>query len=189
MDYSSRSSSNDASSGEQIKRVQWRVKVDGTVYGPYPRTRLIDFLREGRISAHTLLACGTDSEYYRADEHPNIRWNFDTTVNNVARAEEATNADAAPVCNYFICGQLLSNTNAFELVLNRAGKFARAGSNMWVLRSRITLPQLRNRLSSVLSKDEQFAIINATQGRLAWFNLGAEPDVAIRHVWDSDLDS
>jgi len=173
---------------EHIKRVQWRVKVDGTVYGPYPRTRLIDFLKEGRISAHTQLSCGTDTNYYRADEHPNIRWNFDSTVQNVSRAEE-TNTDATGVSNYFITGNLTSNTSAFEDVLKRIGKYTQVGDNIWVLRSSITLPQLRNRLSAVLDKDESFAAVNATEGRVAWFNLGQENDSAIRNVWDADLEA
>lgn len=176
--------------GDQIKRVQWRVQVDGTVYGPYPRSRLIDFLREGRVSANTMLACGSDNAFYRADEHPNIRWNFHGNTENTARPNETLTEDAeAPLlCNYFISGKLLSDQYNFELVLNRAGKFARAGTNMWVLRSRITLPQLRNKLSAVMGKDDQFVIVNASKGRLAWFNLGAEPDIAVRSVWDSELE-
>lgn len=177
-------------SGEEIKRVQWRVQVDGTVYGPYPRSRLIDFLREGRVNAHTMLACGSDTDFHRADEHPNIRWNFAGNTENTSRAdEENSNADQAPeVCNYFISGRVLTDQHVFEQELSKAGKFARAGSDMWVLRSAVTLPQIRNKLSAVLGKDEQFVIVNATKGRLAWFNLGAEPDVAVRSVWDADLD-
>jgi hypothetical protein len=171
---------------DQIKRVQWRVKVDGTVYGPYPRTRLIEFLREGRISAHTELSCGADTQYHRADAHPNLRWNFDNTVENVSRAEES-GSDASGVCNFSVTAHLLSNTAAFENVLNRVGKFSRAGQSVWVLRSTITLPQLRNRLSAVLGKDENFTLVNATEGRIAWFNLGIEHDTAIRSVWDANL--
>ncbi len=174
---------------EQVKRVQWRVQVDGTVYGPYPRARLIDFLREGRVAANTLLACGADDEFYRADEHPNIRWNFSGNTENTSRSEETPENEQAPtVCNYFISGRVLTDLHLFEQVLNQAGKFTRAGSDMWVLRSNITLPQLRNKLSAVLGKDEQFVIVNATKGRLAWFNLGVEPDIAIRSVWDADLE-
>lgn len=178
-------------SSDQIKRVQWRVQVDGTVYGPYPRTRLIEFLREGRVNAHTFLACGSDQEFYRADEHPNIRWNFNGNTENVARApseQSDTDPQAPEVCNYFISGRILTDLHVFEQALNQAGKFARAGSDMWVLRSKISLPQLRNKLSAVMGKDEQFVIANASTGRLAWFNIGAEPDVAVRSVWDCDLE-
>ncbi|ACT58347.1 hypothetical protein [Hirschia baltica] len=188
--YNATNQQKDVNNGDQIKRVQWRVQVDGTIYGPYPRARLIDFLREGRVNAHTLLACGEDDVFFRADEHPNIRWNFSGNTENTARiASENKDEDQAPtVCNYFISGRILTNLHHFEQVLNAAGKFARAGNDMWVLRSNITLPQLRNKLSAVMGKDEQFVIVNATKGRLAWFNLGVEPDIAVRSVWDSDLD-
>lgn len=165
------------------QRVQWRVKVDGNVYGPYPRSRLIEFLEEGRVSGHTMLACGADEEFHRADEHPNLRWRFD----NEPSVDTSDDDRAHPICNYFISARILASTQDFELALNKAGQFSRAGANNWVLRSRTPLPQLRNQLSVTLKKDEQFVIVNATKGRLAWFNLGAETDIAIRNVWNADL--
>ena len=56
--------------------VKWRIKIGDKEYGPYPRTRLIDFLKEGRVQAGTFIACGTDTDYHRADHHPNLRWDF-----------------------------------------------------------------------------------------------------------------
>ena len=47
--------------------VKWRIKVGDKEYGPYPRSRLIDFLKEGRVVASTLLCCGADIEFVRAD--------------------------------------------------------------------------------------------------------------------------
>jgi len=173
--------SEDTSNAPQ--RVQWRVRVDGNVYGPYPRSRLLEFLEEGRIAGHTQLACGADEDFYRADEHPNLRWRFDGEPSHNAAEDDR----AHPVCNYFISARILASTQDFEHVLNRAGQFSRAGANNWVLRSRTPLPQLRNQLSVALKKDEQFVIVNATKGRLAWFNLGAETDIAIRSVWNADL--
>ena len=40
--------------------VKWRIKIGDKEYGPYPRTRLIDFLKEGRVQAGTFIACGTE---------------------------------------------------------------------------------------------------------------------------------
>lgn len=170
----------------EAPRIQWRVKVADKVYGPYPRSRMLEFLDEGRVTAETEIACGHDEHFFRADEHPNLRWNFGQAPVDGAAAEE----DSAPtVCNYLIAGKMLANHNEFESLLNKSGRFARAGVGIWILRSRVTLPQLRNRLSSVLGKDEQFVIVNASRGRLAWFNLGAEPDAAIRGVWDCELET
>ena len=170
-----------------VPRVQWRVKIDDKVYGPYPRAKLIEFLEEGRVAAHTLLCCGADVEFHRADDHPNLRWDFSRHTRGFHEKRLDAGENAPPVCNYFICARLLQSNSAFEQVLHQSGKFARAGSDMWVLRSNVTLPQLRNRLSVALKKDEQFMVVNATKGRLAWFNLGAEHDVAVRSVWNADI--
>ncbi len=171
-----------------VPRVQWRVMVDGKVYGPYPRAKLLEFLREGRVTSHTMLSCGADTQFHRADEHPNLRWDFQKKPRGFHEKRLDDGEETAPVCNYFVCARLLAGVEPFERVLHQSGKFARAGSGMWVVRSRVTLPQLRNRLSVALRKDEQFVVVNATKGRLAWFNLGAEHDVAVRSVWNSELD-
>ena len=56
--------------------VKWRIRISDKEYGPYPRSRLIDFLKEGRVQAATFIACGTDLDFHRADHHPNLRWDF-----------------------------------------------------------------------------------------------------------------
>ena len=179
---------NDARSTVDIPRVQWRVLVDGKVYGPYPRAKLLEFLNEGRVAGHTMLSCGADTQFHRADEHPNLRWNFVHQDRKGFPDRRRADGDEDPsVSNFFISARIFAGVDAFERALNQCGKFARAGSGMWVLRSRITLPQLRNKLSVALQKDEQFVIVNASKGRLAWFNLGAEHDVAVRSVWNADI--
>ena len=71
-------------------------------------------------------------------------------------------------------------------MLREAGTMTRAAGDMWVLRSKQTIQQLRNRLTSVMRPHEHFVIVNASKDRLAWFNLGVENDIAVRGVWDSD---
>jgi len=50
-----------------FESVKWRIKIADKEYGPYPRSRLIDFLKEGRVQAGTFIACGTDVDFHRAD--------------------------------------------------------------------------------------------------------------------------
>ncbi len=166
--------------------VKWRIRIGEQEYGPYPRTRLLDFLKEGRVSASTLLACGADTDFHRADQHPQLRWDF--TAPRKRRFGEPRlepGETELPVCNYFIAARLLAGSEAFERVLRDAGKYARAGGDMWVLRSKQTVQQIRQRLSTVMRPNEQVVIVNATKDRLAWFNLGPDNDVAVRDVWDS----
>jgi hypothetical protein len=167
--------------------VKWRVKINDKEYGPYPRSRLIDFLKEGRVTASTFLCCGNDTDFHRADHHPNLRWDFKAPKKRKFGDPRLDAGETeVPVCNYFIAARLLAGNDRFERVLREAGKMTRAAGDMWVLRSRLTVQQLRNQLTMIMRPHEHFFIINASKDRLAWFNIGVENDVNVRDVWDSD---
>lgn len=167
--------------------VKWRVKIGDKEYGPYPRSRLLDFLREGRVQASTFIACGTDIDFHRADHHPNLRWDFKTSRKRKFGDPKLEPGETeVPVSNYFIAGRLMAGNERFEKVLRDAGKMTRAAGDMWVLRSRLTVQQLRNQLTMIMKPHEHFIIVNASKDRLAWFNIGVENDISVRGVWDSD---
>jgi len=167
--------------------VKWRIKVGEKEYGPYPRTRLIDFLKEGRVGPATLLCCGADTEFFRADRHPNLRWDFSPSrKRRFGEVKLEAGESEVPICNYVIAARLLSSNGGFERALMESGKMARCAGDIWVLRSKLTAQQLRHKLSLTMHKDEQVVIVNASKDRLAWFNLGPESDIAVRDVWDSD---
>jgi hypothetical protein len=167
--------------------VKWCVKIGDQEYGPYPRSRLIDFLKEGRVTAATFLRCGTDADYHRADHHPNLRWDFKAPRKRKFGDPKLDPGETeVPVCNYFIAARLLAGNERFEKTLRDAGKMTRAAGDMWVLRSRQTVQQLRNQLTMIMKPHEHFIIVNASKDRLAWFNIGVEQDISVRSVWDSD---
>ena len=167
--------------------VKWLVKIGEKEYGPYPRSRLIDFLKEGRVTAATFLRCGNDADYHRADHHPNLRWDFKAPRKRKFGEPKLDPGESeVPVCNYFIAARLLAGNERFERVLREGGKMCRAAGDMWVLRSRLTVQQLRNQLTLVMKPHEHFIIVNASKDRLAWFNIGVEQDISVRAVWDSD---
>ncbi len=177
----------DSAAPPPFETVKWRVKVGEKVFGPYPRTRLIDFLKEGRVTAASLLACGQDDFFLRADQHPQLRWDFRAPrKRRFGEPRLDPGETEAPVCNYLIVGRLLSSHESFEKILGAAGKFTRAAGDMWVLRSRQSIQQIRGQLSLTMKPHEYFVIVNATKDRLAWYSLGVESDIAVRSVWDSD---
>jgi hypothetical protein len=180
----------EAAAPPPFESVKWRVKVGDKEYGPYPRTRLMDFLKEGRVTASTLLSCGQDTVFLRADQHPQLRWDFRAPRKRRFGEPRLEPGEAeAPVCNYFIAARLLSSHDGFERVLKGAGRFTRAAGDMWVLRSRQSIQQIRNQLVIAMKPHEHFLIVNATKDRLAWYNLGVENDIGVRGVWDSDDDA
>lgn len=167
--------------------VKWKVKVGDQEYGPYPRTRIIQFLKEGRIKAHTPLCCGADKDFIAAEKHPNLRWDFSgPRKRKFGEPKLEPGETEPPVCNYFIAGRLVSSSDAFERALRSAGKYSLVAGDMWVLRSRMTVQQIRSRLAAATKPHEQFVIVNATRDRLAWYNLGLEQDIALRDVWDAE---
>jgi hypothetical protein len=167
--------------------VKWRVKIADREYGPYARTRLIDFLKEGRVTASTQLSCGTDTYFMRADQHPNLRWDFKAPRKRKFGDPKLDPGETeAPVCNYLIAARLTGLNERFEKALRDAGKMNRCAGDIWVLRSRHTIQQIRNQLTATMKPHESFVIVNATKDRLAWYNIGVEADIAVRGVWDSD---
>jgi len=167
--------------------VKWHVKIGDQEYGPYPRSRLIDFLKEGRVTAATFLRCGSDADYHRADHHPQLRWNFNAPRKRKFGDPKLEPGETeVPVCNYFIAARLTGGNERFEKVLRDCGKMSRAAGDMWVLRSKQTVQQLRNQLTLIMKPHESFVLVNASKDRLAWFNIGVENDIAVRGVWDSD---
>jgi hypothetical protein len=170
-----------------FESVKWWARIGDAEYGPYPRSRLIDFLKEGRITGATFLRCGADKDFHRADCHPNLRWNFKAARKRKFGEPKLDPGETeVPVCNYFVAARLLSSNDRVERVLRDAGKMTRAAGDMWVLRSKQTVQQLRNQLTMVMKPHECFIIVNASKDRLAWFNIGVEADIGVRGVWDSD---
>lgn len=170
-----------------FESVKWRIKIGEQEYGPYPRSRLIDFLKEGRVQAGSFIACGNDADYHRADHHPNLRWDFKgPKKRKFGDPRLDTGETEVPVCNYFIAARLLAGNDRFERVLSDAGKMTRAAGDMWVLRSKQTIQQIRSQLTIATRPHEHFVIVNASKDRLAWYNVGVEADIAVRGVWDSD---
>ena len=165
------------------------VKVGDTVYGPYSRGTLITYVKEGRILAHTQIAEGQGAPFYRADDHPNLRWDFKTKRGGFGAAKARAN-DAEPrQANYFITTQNITNLNAFETVLGQSGRVAMLSETCWILRSKLTTMQLNTKLATTCAKDDRFIVINATDNRAIWYNLGLSSDASIRSVWDADLDA
>lgn len=176
----------DTSPPPPFEGVKWRVRINDQEYGPYTRSRLIEFLKEGRVSAHTMLCCGSDTEFMRADEHPQLRWDFSTPrKRRFGEPKLEAGETEPPVCNYFIAGRLVSDAAGFERMLKSCGRSSKIAGDMWVLRSRLTVHQIRHRLASLLKGHDQFVVVNATRDRLAWYNIGVEADIGLRDIWDA----
>lgn len=78
------------------------------------------------------------------------------------------------------------DTMAFLQTLQTFGRVERIGETLWALRSLSTAEQLRNALSSTLGRQDRMFIVDSSNNRTAWFNIGADLDKRIRNLWDED---
>ena len=160
---------------------QWRVLVNGTVYGPYTLGQMQGFIHERRISSLTRVARGETAEFAPAAEQPQLQSLFET------RADRDEETEAEPA-NYLIATRLAGTGEMqFMGALNRLGTFAEVMPGVWILRSKVRQAKVRDRLQAVVGLEDQVMIANATNGRLAWLNLGPEADIHIRQVWDAEI--
>lgn len=166
----------------QIDPPQWRVLVNGTVYGPYTLGQMQSYIRERRVGSQTRVADGDGGAFLAASEQERLKTLFESS----GRADEETEAKPA---NFLIIARL-AGTGEMQLLgaLNRLGKFAEVMPGVWALRSKVRQAKVRERLQATITSGDQIMIANTSTGRLGWLNLGPEADVHIRRVWDAELD-
>ena len=163
-----------------IDPAHWRVLSNSTVYGPYTLAQMQTFVREGRVSASTKVAEGDGGAFLKAGEHGPL-----ARFLSAARPVRERVPDDEPQ-NYMVVTSLKGIApHEFTSALNVLGRFAEVMPGTWVLRSRERPAIIRKTLNSVIEISDKVMIMNATTGRLAWFNLGPDADVHIRKIWDS----
>ncbi|MEM5518391.1 hypothetical protein WNY37_15655 [Henriciella sp. AS95] len=165
----------------EIDPPQWRVLVNGSVYGPYTLGQMQGFIRERRILEQTRVACGDGGAFTSASDHEGLSGLFG------ALKSPAEDAGAEPA-NYLVIARLAA-TGEMQLIsaLNRLGKFAEVMPGVWALRSTARQARIRDRIHATIGSTDQVMIANATTGRLAWLNLGPEADIHIKTVWDAKI--
>jgi hypothetical protein len=95
-------------------------------------------------------------------------------------------AGAMDEANIFIWADLMSDRAlTFEAALVHIGPFAPIGPGAWIVRSRMTAGQIRNRLTPHLGRGDRCTVIDASRDRMAWFNLGPEVEINLREIWRS----
>lgn len=76
------------------------------------------------------------------------------------------------------------NLMNFLASLQSFGPAERLGDSLWLLRSTANTDRLRNSLSQSLTRKDRMFIVDCSQNKTSWFNIGADLDSRIRHLWD-----
>jgi len=87
----------------------------------------------------------------------------------------------------FVMAEIRSgNGMLFLQALQNEGIAQRIGDSVWLLRSGVTIEQLRNRLSQTLTREDRLFLLDSFKNETAWFNIGSDMDVRIRELWDME---
>jgi len=77
-------------------------------------------------------------------------------------------------------------TMGFLQSLQKFGQAERLSNTIWLLRSQASVEQLRNALSQTLNSQDRLFIMDSSDSKPAWFNIGADLDHRIRDLWQDE---
>jgi hypothetical protein len=167
----------------------WFVQAAGKVWGPYPETRIEAFVAEGRVAAETLLASAAEGPFHPAARQARLHRLF----GDVEPAMDGTGFGAAapayapgPARALMVWVGLKSQrAERFEQLIAAHGPFVRIGADLWLVRTRMAPPALRNALSRRLEATDTLMVMEAPLDQVAWFNLDGDTDRTLRQIWSA----
>ena len=162
----------------------WWVQVRGQAYGPYTMAQMSSFVAEGRIRPATQVTDKEGGVWIEARRIDGLMGTFRTNTNT-----ETANTNTAPeAANVFVFAEIHSGAwMPFMAALESMGVMCELAPGLWLVRTRFSAGVIRNTLSQTLEQGDKFVVMDASRDRLAWFNLGPEVDVHIKHVWNGVL--
>jgi hypothetical protein len=139
---------------------------------------MTEFVREGRIVRETRV-CRAGEDWRQAVHVPWLAKALEATAHSIVRHAPAT-PDAAVVVWARIASYPASQ---FEAVLGALGANVEIEPGLWLLRTGKPLPEVRARLSGVLSSSDQFFIAAVTDRIVGWRNLGPTTEARLRDLF------
>lgn len=169
---------------QEVDPPVWRVMVGDTDYGPYTLGQMRKFIAERRVGLETLVTRG-EGAFCPARTVPELGTAF-ASQRHRAHGEE----EAAAVPSNFVVVSSLRGEASLGLIraMSSLGRFVEVFPGTFILRSRQKLARVQNTLGSAIGAADRFLVVDANHNRLAWRNLGPEVDVAVRSVWDREVE-
>jgi hypothetical protein len=99
------------------------------------------------------------------------------------------NTENLPTNIYMVMAEIKSDrAMSFLQTMQKFGTPQRVSDTVWLLRSTKTANEMRNTLSQTLTNQDRLFILDSTNNKTAWFNIGSDLDHRIRELWDEDKD-
>jgi hypothetical protein len=186
----------------------WTISAGGRLYGPYTAERMQDFVTEGRLAPHSLIARDGIDLHTPASTDPQIAPMFrhigsgekttevrpsqaraekiaqipETVRPRFGRNEPDTHVNNAS--RFIVMADMKSNSvSGLEDEIQSIGLACMLSPQTWLLTSELSISEVRNRLVQKLGKLDTIFVVDSTNNKAVWFNFGPEFDARIRHIW------
>jgi len=164
---------------------RWYIQAAGKVWGPYPESRVAEFVGEGRVAPDTLMGSRPEGPFAPAAHQYQLCGLFGAAVQPLAEAVEPLGGRVAAEAKSLMVWASLGSqrTERFEALLGVYGPFLKVQPGLWLVRARIGAAGLRNALTRRLDAGDRLMVVEAELTEAAWFNLDGETDRALRQLW------
>ena len=158
----------------------WWVEAAGRRYGPFPATRMIDFVTEGRIVADTRV-CRAGEDWRKAEHVPFLaRVLADVLPTLTMRMD----SPAPPGTAFVVWAKLSGFVDLdFLAALTALGPVVEIEPGMWIVRTAKPAAEARKRLSASLSMVDKFFIAPVSNRLVGWRNLGPTTEARLRDLF------
>ena len=189
----------------------WYVLAEGQSYGPYSSEIMAGFVAEGRIIATSFISNQPEHGYVPAASTPIFQTWIHNAVHAPASHPHATPApeqhrqttqqaqpsqrqthqqsQAASIVQntlFIVMAEIDPKTGMnFLRALQSFGHVQRLGDSVWLLHAQHSLADVKETLSSTLSKRDRLFIHDCFANQQAWENIGADLDQRIRAIWQT----
>ncbi len=153
------------------------VKVDNTVYGPFTRELMEQYVEENRVGPQTLVADQWDGPYFPASKIPEFGiW---------TQAIKAKRFAGRPLPTvYLIMGDIQPTAlPEFLVILKQMGRCQQIAQSAWVLSTTTDIRFVRECLSRNLKEADRLFIHDSFSNSAGWFNLGDGVDETLKSMW------
>ena len=168
------------------KPERWQMKIGRSVYGPYTDEQMAKLAEQGLLAPHSRIAKYGSTNWDRASADPIIAEIFGKKYRQKSDddSEHTPTAENQPT-NFALFLDIASNSNIdlFQAIRN-LGPASRISGSCWLVKSERSAGAIRNALVPLMANSDRLLVIDTSQSKLAWFNLGPEADAKIRKVWD-----
>lgn len=174
----------------------WTIKANDRCFGPYALEQMRQFVSEGRLAPHSLVAAAGNNGFRPAGEHDELaalfrpaapaapRPVFFTAEGDLGAGYAVREPEATPQSRFLIIAEMKSRSiTGLEQEIMRCGQAIAIMPQAWLLASEMTINALRNMLVQRLGRIDMLFIVDATHNKAAWFNYGLENDARIRRIW------